>query len=78
MKLEVKAAKATQTAVAELNQPEKTLYYLIIGEEPHKVVINVGQKTFDKVSEIAMIETNRIVSEEENKANQKQPSKTTK
>lgn len=53
-RLEICGAKATQTAVPELNQPEKTLYYLIIGEEPNKVVINVGQKTYEKINRLCI------------------------
>lgn len=54
MKLEICGAKATQTAVPELGQPEKTLYYLIIGEGTDKVVINVGQKTYEKINRLCI------------------------
>lgn len=57
MKLEICGAKATQTAVPELGQAEKTLYYLIIGEGDNKVVINVGQKTYEKIEKLTTTTT---------------------
>lgn len=57
MKQEVKVAKATQSAVPELGTPEKTLYYLIIGEGDSKTIINIGQKTYDSISKLSNEET---------------------
>lgn len=50
MQTTVTTAKSTQSAVAELNKKETTLYYLVIGEGENKVVINVGEKTYNKVN----------------------------
>ena len=51
MKLEVKTAAATQSAVPEIGRTEKKLYYLIIGEDAlNSVTINVGEKTFNAVT----------------------------
>ena len=52
MKLEICAAKATQTSVPEMGQEAKDLYYLIIGEVPNHLTINVGKKTYEKVAEM--------------------------
>lgn len=52
MKLEVTVAKATQTAIPELGQKEKTLWYLIIGTGETKAVINVGEKTYKTVENL--------------------------
>lgn len=50
--LAVQVAKSTQTAIPELGKKETTLYYLVIGEGENKTIINVGQKTHDKVLEL--------------------------
>lgn len=47
--LSVKVARSVQSAIPELGTPEKTLYYLVIGHGEEKQIINVGQKTHDKV-----------------------------
>lgn len=52
MQTNVNVAKTTQTAVPELDMAEKTLYYLVIGEGPVKVQINVGQKTYEAVAKL--------------------------
>lgn len=52
VKLAVNVAKSTQTAIPELGKKETTLYYLVIGEGENKTIINVGQKTHDKVMEL--------------------------
>lgn len=78
MKLEVTVAKSTQTAIPELGKKETTLYYLVIGEGDDKVVINVGEKTFTKVQDIAMKETSRLVDQQENQIEQDENPKTKK
>lgn len=52
MKHEIVCVKSTQTAIPEIQKPEKTLYYLIIGEGENKVELNVGQKTYEKVQKL--------------------------
>lgn len=49
---QVKVTTVTQTANAELGTAAKSLYYLIIITDKGKEVINVGQKTHDKVGEL--------------------------
>lgn len=66
MKQLIIAAKSTQSAIPELNQPEKTLYYLVIGEGDKKISLNVGQKTYDSV-----VKLNKETAEAEAKANTK-------
>lgn len=68
MKLEVKAATSTQTAIPELGKAEKKLYYLIIGEAAQQVVINVGEKTYKAVQELAMIQVDKSMAESQNEA----------
>lgn len=58
MKVEVNVAKATQSAIPELGQKERNLYYLIIGEGENKSVINVGDKTYNAVAKIIEKDTN--------------------
>lgn len=48
MNLEIKALK--QTSVVS----EKELYYVVIGEGENKVVINVGQKTYEGVQKLLL------------------------
>lgn len=50
MKQEVNTAKSTQPPIPEIGAKEKTLWYLIIGEGETKVIINVGEKTYEKVN----------------------------
>lgn len=52
MQTNVDVAKATQTAIPELDMAEKNLYYLIIGEGEKKVQINVGEKTYTSVAKL--------------------------
>lgn len=52
MKLEIATTSVTQTANEVLGTPEKTLYYLVIGEGENKMTINVGKKTHDQVKEL--------------------------
>lgn len=49
---QVKVTKITQTANAELESPEKTMYYLIIITDQGKKSINIGEKTFNDITEI--------------------------
>lgn len=51
-KINVNVAEATQTAVPELGKEAKKMYYLIIGEENNKVIINVGEKTYAGVASL--------------------------
>ena len=46
---QVKVTSVKQTANTELGTPEKTLHYLIIITDQGKEVINVGEKTHNKV-----------------------------
>lgn len=49
----VTTTKVTQTANEVLGTGEKTLYYLILEVEgKEKMVVNVGEKTHDKVLEL--------------------------
>lgn len=52
MKIEVNVAMTTQSAIPELGQAEKKLYYLIIGEKPEQTILNVGEKTYNGVAKI--------------------------
>ena len=52
MKIEVNTTSTKQDANEVLGTPEKTIYYLIIGDGEKKVVIHVGQKTFESVREL--------------------------
>lgn len=49
MKIEVKVAKATQSAIPEMKKEEKTVYYILIGEGETRTIINVGKATYNKV-----------------------------
>lgn len=49
MNATVSVTTVTQTANETLGTTEKKLYYLIIENENGKEIINVGQKTHDKV-----------------------------
>lgn len=60
MQTNVQVAKATQSAVPELNMAEKTLYYLIIGSGDAKVQINVGEKTYNAVKKLEDREGKKI------------------
>lgn len=52
----ITTTKVTQTANEVLGTKEKTLYYLIVEVEgKEKLVINVGEKTHDKVLELTTI-----------------------
>lgn len=51
-KLTVSVTKTVQPAIPEIEKKEQTLYYLIIGEGPERVVINVGLKTYENISKI--------------------------
>lgn len=51
MKLEINTAKTTQSAIPELKREEKTLYFLIIGSDENKTVLNVGEKTYKTITE---------------------------
>lgn len=50
MKLEIQTTSVKQEANNILDTKAKTLWYLIIGEKENQVIINVGEKTFDKVN----------------------------
>lgn len=58
MKLEIKTAKSTQSAVPELKREEKTLYFLIIGNEDAIVTLNVGEKTYNSITKLIENESN--------------------
>lgn len=68
MKLEIKAATSTQTAIPELGKAEKKLYYLIIGEGEKQVVINVGEKTYNSIQNIAMETIDKNMEESQKEA----------
>lgn len=57
MKQEIKVAKSTQEAIPEIGKKEQTLHYLIIGEEGNNVIINVGEKTYEKVNKLITTKT---------------------
>ena len=52
MKLEVKTTQSNQEAIPEIGKVAKSLYYLIIGEGEDKVIINVGEKTYNSVTKL--------------------------
>lgn len=52
MKQEITTAKSKQEAIPEIGKKEATLYYLIIGEKEDKIVINVGEKTYNGVQKL--------------------------
>lgn len=60
MKIEVKTAQSTQTAIPELGRAEKKMYYLIIGEGDDKAEINIGQKTYEKVAKLIKAKQLRV------------------
>ena len=39
----IKLGKSTQSAIPEMNRPEKTIYYLVIGEGEEAVTMNIGE-----------------------------------
>lgn len=49
MNATVKVTNVTQSANKELGIEAKNLYYLIIETKKGKEVINIGQKTHDKI-----------------------------
>lgn len=69
MKIEVRVAKSTQTAVPELNREEKTLYFLIIGNEDSVATLNVGLKTYESVSAMLRQELEKNKNEKNNNQN---------
>ena len=52
MKQEVKVTTSTQTAIPELKRPEKTIYFLIIGEADKQVVITIGKGNYDAIKSL--------------------------
>lgn len=52
MKLEIKTAKSVQPAIPELKREEKTLYFLVIGNDDGIVTLNVGEKTFTSINKL--------------------------
>lgn len=56
MKQTVTVAKSTQSAIPEMGKPEKTVYYMVIGEGDTKVSINIGVKTYEAVKKLAIEE----------------------
>lgn len=53
MNTTVTVTKVTQTANKELGTKEKEIYYLIIeNEKKEKEIINIGQKTYDKITKL--------------------------
>jgi len=48
----MKKLNVTQTGSEELGTKEKKLYYLIIEDGVRKVIINVGEKTIEKVNQL--------------------------
>lgn len=52
MKQEVNVTEVTQTANSILGTTETKKYFLIIGQNEKKVVINIGQKTFNSIKEL--------------------------
>lgn len=52
MNAQVTTTTVTQSANKELGTSEKTLYYLIIENTNGKEIINVGEKTHKKITEL--------------------------
>lgn len=48
----VQTSSTTMPANEVLGTAEKTLHFLIIGEDADRVIINVGEKTFTKVNNL--------------------------
>jgi len=60
-KMKIATTTVIQTANETLGTNEKKLYYLIIANDQNeKVVINVGEKTHEKVKELLKNEPNAI------------------
>lgn len=51
-KITVQTSQTSQTANELLGKAATNLYYLVLGEKPNQVVINVGEKTKIKVDEL--------------------------
>lgn len=52
MKLEVKVATSTQSAIPELQKEAKTNYYIIIGSDEGVVIINTGETNYTKTKKL--------------------------
>lgn len=69
MALKVTVAKSTQSAIPELGKKENTLYYLVIAKGEEKVVINVGEKTYNSVDKLC--KEDKLYKDEESKQENK-------
>lgn len=45
----IKVAKSTQEAIPDLGKNAKTLYYMVIGEGEDKIIMNIGEKTYNSI-----------------------------
>lgn len=57
MKLEIKTAKSVQNAIPELKREERTLYFLVIGNDDGIVTMNIGEKTYNSIEKLLKNET---------------------
>ena len=54
--MKISTTKQTQGALPELGREEKTMYWLIIGENEEKYAMNVGKKSYEEVDKLIAIE----------------------
>jgi hypothetical protein len=48
----VQVITATQTAMPELERPEKTMYYVMVETEKGRYVMNIGEKSYKEIKEL--------------------------
>lgn len=56
--MKVTTAKSEQSAIPEIGREAKTLYYIIMEEGEDKIIINVGEKTYNGVKNL--VEGNKL------------------
>ena len=59
--MKISTAKQTQDAIPELDREEKTMYWLIIGENEDKYALNVGKKSYEEINKLIAKEAEKEI-----------------
>ena len=59
--MKISTAKQTQNAIPELDREEKTMYWLIIGENEDKYALNVGKKSYEEINKLIAKEAEKEI-----------------